>query len=80
MNSRVVHGSQSVEILKTLPLQSGEGWTLKKRVVGVHENSKSMLVIHQMSLVDTLLPSQSLASFWIKKLFSSTQKAFHTLA
>jgi peroxisomal enoyl-CoA hydratase 2 len=40
-----VHGSMSVENLKTLPPSSGEGWKIKKRVVGVHENSTSPLSI-----------------------------------
>lgn len=36
-----VFASQYIEILKPLPLESGEGWTLKKRCVGAHENSAS---------------------------------------
>ena len=34
-----VHGSQFIEIIKPLPLVSGDGWKLKRRLVGVHENS-----------------------------------------
>ena len=36
-----VHGSQSIEILKPFPAVSGPGWKIKKRVVGVSENSTS---------------------------------------
>ena len=34
-----VHGAQSIEILKPIPEVSGLGWKLKKRIVGVNENS-----------------------------------------
>lgn len=34
-----VHGTQSIEILKPIPEVSGPGWKLKKRIVGVSENS-----------------------------------------
>lgn len=37
--NRVVHGSQSIEILKPLPKESGAGWKITSRIVGVHENS-----------------------------------------
>ncbi|KAH9919557.1 peroxisomal dehydratase [Fomitopsis serialis] len=37
---RVVHASQSIEILKPLPAVSGSGWKLKRRVTGVTENSE----------------------------------------
>lgn len=36
---RVVHGSQTIQILKPLPLTSGEGWKMRRKVAGVHENS-----------------------------------------
>ena len=36
-----VHGSQSIEILKPLPAVSGDGWKIKKRLVGISENSMS---------------------------------------
>lgn len=34
-----VHGSQSIEVLKPLPQTSGPGWKMKRRIVGVNENS-----------------------------------------
>ncbi len=37
--SRLINGSQSIEILKPLPLVSGPGWLLKKRLISVRENS-----------------------------------------
>ncbi|KAG8933346.1 hypothetical protein FRC02_012099 [Tulasnella sp. 418] len=49
---RVVHGSQSIESLKPLPLESGPGWKLKKRVVGVHENKSGIIVEYELLLVD----------------------------
>ena len=36
-----MHGSQSIEILKPLPAVSGDGWRIKKRLVGISENSMS---------------------------------------
>ena len=36
---RLVHASQSIEILKPLPLVSGPGWTIKRRLTSVRENS-----------------------------------------
>ncbi|EJD01869.1 peroxisomal dehydratase [Fomitiporia mediterranea MF3/22] len=50
--NRVVHGSQSLEILKPLPLVSGSGWKVKSRIVGVHENKSGVIVDHENVLVD----------------------------
>jgi hypothetical protein len=36
---RVVHASQTIEVLKPLPLVSGPGWKLKKRLASIRENS-----------------------------------------
>ncbi|KAF8323934.1 peroxisomal dehydratase [Clavulina sp. PMI_390] len=49
---RIVHGSQSVEILRPIPNASGDGWKLKKRVVGVHENKSGVIVETELLLVD----------------------------
>ncbi|EPS93283.1 hypothetical protein FOMPIDRAFT_1026592 [Fomitopsis schrenkii] len=49
---RVVHGSQSIEILKPLPAVSGSGWKLKKRTTGVTENKTGLLVEEEIVLVD----------------------------
>ncbi|KAG8977562.1 hypothetical protein FRB90_008770, partial [Tulasnella sp. 427] len=50
--SRIVHGSQSIESLKPLPLESGEGWKLKKRIIGIHENKSGVIVDTEALLVD----------------------------
>lgn len=34
-----MHATQSIEIIKPLPLVSGDGWTWKTRYTGVVENS-----------------------------------------
>lgn len=34
-----MHATQSIEVIKPLPLVSGEGWTWKTRYTGVVENS-----------------------------------------
>jgi len=49
---RVVHGSQYVEILRDIPKVSGDGWKIKKRVVGVHENKSGIVVDNELVLVD----------------------------
>lgn len=41
---RVVHATQSIEVIKTLPLISGPGWKWKSRYTGVVENSKLCVV------------------------------------
>lgn len=40
---RVVHASQTIEVLKPLPLTSGSGWRLKKRLASIRENSASSI-------------------------------------
>jgi len=50
--NRVVHGSQSIEILKPLPKEGGAGWKLKARIVGVHENKSGIIVDVESTLVD----------------------------
>lgn len=40
-----VHGSQSIEILKPLPLSSGPGWKWKTKYTGISENSESNLIV-----------------------------------
>ncbi|KAF9507031.1 hypothetical protein BS47DRAFT_1352152 [Hydnum rufescens UP504] len=42
--SRILHGSQELEILRPIPAVSGKGWTLRKKVVGVHENKTGVVV------------------------------------
>jgi acyl dehydratase len=50
--NRVVHATQSIEILKPLPLVSGEGWKMKKRITGVSENKTGIIVVAESTLVD----------------------------
>ncbi|KAH8112825.1 peroxisomal dehydratase [Phellopilus nigrolimitatus] len=50
--NRVVHGSQTIEIHKPLPLASGLGWKMKKRIVGIHENTSGVIIDHETILVD----------------------------
>ncbi|KAG8907325.1 hypothetical protein FRC00_011956, partial [Tulasnella sp. 408] len=49
---RIVHGSQSIETLKPLPTESGSGWKLKKRIIGIHENKSGVIVDTEVLLVD----------------------------
>ena len=52
-----VHATQSIEIVKKLPLVSGEGWTWKSRYTGVVENSTSRLSSHWSWFVHHFLES-----------------------
>ncbi|KAJ3774561.1 peroxisomal dehydratase [Lentinula raphanica] len=47
-----VHGSQSIEILKTLPVASGPGWKWKTKYTGVSENKSGVVITSENLLVD----------------------------
>jgi len=49
---RLVHGSQAMKILKPIPLTTGDGWKLKRRICGVHENKSGIIVDYEVTLVD----------------------------
>ncbi|KAF8639171.1 hypothetical protein AX17_001658 [Amanita inopinata Kibby_2008] len=50
--NRVVHATQSIEILKELPLVSGPGWIWKSRYTGVVENKSGIILTVENLLVD----------------------------
>lgn len=50
--NRVVHATQSIEIIKPLPLVSGDGWTWKTRYTGVVENKSGIILTAENTLVD----------------------------
>jgi len=50
--SRIVHASHSIEILKHIPVESGSGWKVKTRIIGVQEKGPGIIVDHEMTLVD----------------------------
>lgn len=47
---RVVHATMSTEILRPIPPDSGDGWKLTNRIIGVHENSMSNTFIKHIYL------------------------------
>lgn len=47
----IVHGEQSLEILHEIPISSGKGWKLKKRVVAVHDKPNGLIVENENRLV-----------------------------
>jgi len=49
---RAVHGSMSIEILRPLPVETGKGWEMKRRVSGVHENKSGIILEIELLLVD----------------------------
>ncbi|KAK7042573.1 putative enoyl-CoA hydratase 2 [Favolaschia claudopus] len=48
-----VHGSQSIEILKDLPLTSGPGWTITTKYTGVTENKSGIILMSESLLLDS---------------------------
>ncbi|KAG8994509.1 hypothetical protein FRB94_009828 [Tulasnella sp. JGI-2019a] len=48
----IVHASQSIEIYRQLPVDSGSGWKLKKRVVGIHEIKSGIILDSEFTLID----------------------------
>ncbi|KAI0260060.1 peroxisomal dehydratase [Gloeopeniophorella convolvens] len=50
--NRVVHASQTIEIFKPLPLVSGPGWKLKKRIAAIRENKSGVIIENEFELVD----------------------------
>ncbi|KAF9453325.1 peroxisomal dehydratase [Macrolepiota fuliginosa MF-IS2] len=49
--NRVVHGTQSIEIIKDIPLVSGPGWTWKTKYVGISENKSGIVLTAENKLV-----------------------------
>lgn len=50
--NRIVHGAQSIEAYKQIPVDSGTGWKLRRRIIGVHENKSGVVVDGEVILVD----------------------------
>ncbi|GAA6060181.1 hypothetical protein JCM10212_005182 [Sporobolomyces blumeae] len=47
---RLVHAEQSITILGELPKESGEGWSIQKRLVGIKETGKGLIIDDAMEL------------------------------
>jgi len=50
--NKMVHGSQSIQILKDLPLASGPGWTWTTKYTGVVENKTGIIITQENLLLD----------------------------
>ncbi|KAG8723223.1 hypothetical protein FRC09_004205 [Ceratobasidium sp. 395] len=50
--NRAIHGGMSIETPKPLPLESGEGWTLSKKIIGATENKSGIIVDAELMLRD----------------------------
>ncbi|KAJ7178185.1 peroxisomal dehydratase [Mycena filopes] len=50
--NRVVHGTQSIEIIRDLPLVSGPGWTMTTKYTGVVENKSGIILTTESLLLD----------------------------
>ncbi|ORY74739.1 HotDog domain-containing protein [Leucosporidium creatinivorum] len=46
-----VHAEQSITILKQIPNDSGEGWTIRKKCVGIKDTGKGLIVDGEINLV-----------------------------
>lgn len=49
---RIVHGSQSIEVLKDLPAASGPGWKIKTKISAFHENKSGVILEKESLLLD----------------------------
>ncbi|KAN0061529.1 hypothetical protein ACQY0O_006376 [Thecaphora frezii] len=47
----IVHGEQSIEIHKPIPVVSGEGWKLQKRTSAVHDKGSGLILETEVTLV-----------------------------
>ncbi|KAJ1028585.1 hypothetical protein NDA16_001751 [Ustilago loliicola] len=47
----VVHGEQSIEIHAPIPLVSGEGWKLEKRISAVHDRPNGLIMETEVRLI-----------------------------
>lgn len=50
--NRIVHVTQSIEVLKNLPLVSGPGWKWRTRYTGVVENKTGIILTTESMLID----------------------------
>lgn len=46
-----MHADQSIEVLKPLPVNSGDGWTIRSRIVAVQDTGKGLIVRAENVLV-----------------------------
>ncbi|KIK98865.1 hypothetical protein PAXRUDRAFT_823366 [Paxillus rubicundulus Ve08.2h10] len=49
---RVVHATQSIEVMKDLPVASGSGWKLSSTVCAIHENKSGIIIESESLLLD----------------------------
>ncbi|BGP19485.1 hypothetical protein JCM10213_006305 [Rhodosporidiobolus nylandii] len=49
---KVVHAEQSIEILGELPKESGKGWSMKRKLVGIKDTGKGLIIDEAMELLD----------------------------
>ncbi|VDB96734.1 unnamed protein product [Peniophora sp. CBMAI 1063] len=50
--NRVVHATQTIEVLKPLPLVSGEGWKIAQKLSGIQENKSGVIIETESLLLD----------------------------
>ncbi len=47
----IVHGEQSIEVIRPIPEFSGPGWKLRKRISAVHDKGKALILESEITLV-----------------------------
>ncbi|KZV75039.1 peroxisomal dehydratase [Peniophora sp. CONT] len=50
--NRVIHATQTIEVLKPLPLVSGAGWKMTQKLSGIQENKSGVIIESESLLVD----------------------------
>ncbi|KAK4052809.1 hypothetical protein OIV83_002096 [Microbotryomycetes sp. JL201] len=51
--TKIVHAEQSIEILKQIPAESGPGWKIVKKTVGIKDTGKGLIVDGAIELQDS---------------------------
>jgi len=50
--TKLVQGSQFIEVIKPLPPVSGTGWNLKRKIIGVHESTAGVTIDYEFIIAD----------------------------
>lgn len=78
----LVHAEQSLDIHRPLPVISGPGWKLRKRVSGVHDKKSGLILEQETQLIDpvgrltaTMVGVSSVGAGWAQKNNALTKVA-----
>ncbi|KAJ7337649.1 peroxisomal dehydratase [Mycena albidolilacea] len=79
---KMLHGSQSIQILKDLPLASGPGWTWTTKYTGVVENKTGIILTAENLLLDPekVVYAKLYSSFFYIGAKATGEKFSHVVA